>query len=88
MPRFFFHVLDGQSAHDTLGTELPDIYAAEAEAIQTVGEMLRDLGGKFSNAADWKLEVADEAGQILFVLKLTAEERIVLSDPQPGSFTG
>ena len=42
MPRYFFHVHDGASSLDQEGTELPDIYTAQAEAIRTSGEILRD----------------------------------------------
>ena len=34
MPRYFFHVHDGRSFRDDTGTEFPDIYAAQAEAIR------------------------------------------------------
>ena len=85
MPRYFFHVTDGYSARDTEGTELPDIYAAQDQAIRTSGEILRDMGGKFWDGTDWKLEVADEHGQVLFVLRFSAEEHLALADPRSDS---
>ena len=78
MPRYFFHIYDGYSAPDQDGTELPDIYTAQAEAIRLSGEVLREMGAKFWNGTDWKLEVADERGLVLFVLRLSAEERAQL----------
>lgn len=75
MPRYFFHVTDGYSTRDTDGTELPDIYAAQDQAIRTSGEILRDMGAKFWDGTEWKLEVADEQGQVLFILRFSAEER-------------
>ncbi len=80
MPRYFFHVLDGDAARDTDGTDLPDIYAAQEQAIHMSGEILRDMGGKFWNGTEWKLEVADEHGQSLFVLRFSAEEKPVSSE--------
>jgi hypothetical protein len=85
MPRYFFHVLDGYTACDADGTELRDIYAAQEQAIHMSGEILRDMGGKFWNGTEWKLEVADEHGQILFVLRFSAEEQPVLLDLRRGS---
>ena len=87
MPRYFFHVYDGSSAPDTDGTELPDIYTAQAQAIRTSGEILRDMGAKFWNGTEWRLEVADERGDTLFVLRFSAEERLVVTDqpPDPGA---
>jgi hypothetical protein len=83
MPRYFFHVIDGYSTCDEEGTELPDIYAAQHMAIRASGEILRDMGATFWNGTEWKLEVADEHGQILFVLRFSAEER--LASPTTGS---
>jgi hypothetical protein len=85
MPRYFFHVIDGYTAHDSEGTELPDIYAAQEQAIHMSGEILRDMGGKFWNGTEWKLEVADEHGQSLFVLRFSAEEQPLLTDLRRGS---
>ncbi len=87
MPRYFFHVYDGSSAPDTDGTELADIYTAQAEAIRTSGKILRDMGAKFWDGAEWKLEVADERSDTLFVLRVSAEERPALTDkpPDPGA---
>ena len=83
MPRYFFHVYDGYSSLDTDGTELPDIYTVQAEAIRTSGEILRDMGAQFWDGTEWRLEVADERGQILFILRFSAEERLALTDKPP-----
>ena len=74
MPRYFFHVRDGCSLADTEGAEFPDIYSAQAQAIRTSGEILRDMGGRFWDGTVWKMEVADEHGRILFILRFSAEE--------------
>jgi hypothetical protein len=81
MPRYFFHVTDGYSERDTEGTELPDIYAAQHQAVRTSGELLRDMGGEFWNGTEWKLEVTDEQGQTLLTLRFSAEEHPTLTDP-------
>lgn len=87
MPRYFFHVTDGYSTRDDEGTELPDIYTAQDQAIRTSGELLRDMGGEFWNGTEWKLEVTDEQGQTLLTLRFSAEEHPALIDPSrdPGS---
>jgi hypothetical protein len=74
MPRYFFHVHDGSSTKDTDGTEFLDIFEAQAEAIRLSGELLSELGGKFWDGEDWSLEVTDEAGRVLFILRFSAEE--------------
>lgn len=83
MPRYFFHVTDGRSIPDTEGTELADFYQAQYEAIQVSGELLRDMGAKFWQGTEWKMEVADARGQIVFVLRFSAEERPVLDGDVP-----
>lgn len=74
MPRYFFDVEDGHSTIDAEGTELPDVYAAQAEAIRFSGEVLRDMGARFWNDTEWRLKVRDESGRFLFVLRFSAEE--------------
>ena len=74
MPRFFFHVIDGTSLPDSGGTELPDIYTAQDQAVRMAGELLRELRAKFWNDGEWELEVTDEHGAILFVLRVSVEE--------------
>jgi hypothetical protein len=84
MPRYFFHVQDGSSSPDQDGTELLDVYTAQAQAVRMSGEILRDVGAKFWNGTEWRLEVADERGQILFVLRFSAEERPALTHTRPN----
>ena len=76
MPRYFFNVYDGYSSLDTDGTELPDIYTAQGEAIRLSGEILREVGAKFWNGTEWRLEVTDADGAVLFVLSFSAQETL------------
>jgi hypothetical protein len=74
MPRYFFHVTDGYSAPDLVGTELPDISAAQTEAIRASASILRDEGDRFWDGTEWSMEVKDEMGRSLFTLRFSAEE--------------
>ena len=74
VPKFFFHVHDGQPVRDTEGTELSNIYEAQAEAVKLSGELLREFGGKFWDGHLWSVDVVDEQGQALFTLSFTAVE--------------
>ena len=74
MPRYFFHVHDGTSDPDLEGTELPDVYVAQAEAIRMSGEIMRDLGDKFWTGDDWRLDVTDAEGRKLFAIHFSAED--------------
>ena len=81
MPRYFFTVTDGETIPDHEGTELADIYQAQSEAIQMTGEILRGMGKKYWGGTAWKLEVTNEQGQLVFVLRFSAEETPLPLDP-------
>jgi hypothetical protein len=75
MPRFFFHVIDGQDLPDGIGTELPDMAAVRREALNTSGQMLRDGGDEFWSGEDWRMHVVDETGQEVLTLRFSATIR-------------
>lgn len=74
MPRYFFHVHDGVDLRDEDGTELSDIRAARVEAVRFAGEVIANDADRRSLGEDWRLEVTDEAGLILFRLDFTIAE--------------
>ncbi len=74
MPRFFFNVYDDAPIPDSDGTDLPDIYVAQSEAIRMSGEVMRDLGSRFWDGAKWRLEMTDAEGRVLFIVRFSAEE--------------
>lgn len=71
MPRFYFSTYDGVSAPDLEGTELPDWNAAREEAIHLAGALLRDSAKQVALGEEWRMEVTDETGLILFRLDFT-----------------
>ena len=72
MPRYFFHVHDGKDLPDHEGTELPDLASARKEAVALAAGLLGDRPDVFWDAADWRLDVEDEAGRVLFSLRFSA----------------
>ena len=73
MARYFFNVIDGKFLADDVGAELPDLAAARAMAIQTAGAILRDEGSRLSPDAEWLMFVTNEARQMVFKLRFSAE---------------
>jgi hypothetical protein len=67
MPRYFFHVTHERHEPDHVGEELSDQHAAWKEATVTAGQVLRP-------GREWRMEVADEFQNILFVLDINAEK--------------
>lgn len=53
MPRYYFHVEDGQSYTDLQGTELDDLQAARREAVRFAGSLLADQPEQFWGAGEW-----------------------------------
>jgi hypothetical protein len=68
MPRYFFHVFEVEWYRDHQGEELADVAAAMDVAAQVARELLEDeVRG---NDADSRIEVADEHGKIVHVVRL------------------
>jgi hypothetical protein len=74
MPRYFFHVTHERHEPDHEGEELSDKHAAWKEATVTAGQMLQDIDGKLQPGREWRMEVADEFQNTLFVLHINAEK--------------
>jgi hypothetical protein len=74
MPRYYFHVHDGDSLdRDHIGTELANIHDARTEAVKVARELCHlwdDLPpGALSNMA---IEVTDESGHKVLVVPFPA----------------
>lgn len=67
MPRFFFHVLDGDWNLDGVGDDLPDLESAIVEARRIAEELLEDEEGGWEFS---RIEIEDENGRIVGVVTL------------------
>ncbi len=74
MPRYFFNVIDGKLLVDDEGAECSGMSEVRAQAIETAGAMLRDMGGNFPNNLEWQMLVTDESKRTVFKLWFSAEE--------------
>ena len=74
MPRYFFNITQGElpRAADE-GMELPDDEAAWEEATTSCGEMIKELDGKLKAGPEWRMEVTDGSGAIVYRLRFSAE---------------
>ena len=66
MPRYFFHVRDGYSSEDAIGTELISDREAHLEAIRLAGNVIAEDAVHIAERGVWRLEVASDAGAMLF----------------------
>ena len=85
MPRFFFHVHDGESKIDTEGCELPSWKHAQIQAITFAGEFIRDRARLLKLGEDWSMEVTDETGLILFHLDFQISGSSAIADDIPST---
>ena len=73
MPRYFFNIHDGKNVIDHEGTELRDLDEAKSDAVQLAGQSIADMGDSFwTEGEEWRLEVTDSSGTVLFALKFSA----------------
>lgn len=68
MPRYFFATADGTREPDDVGTELPNLATARVEAIKYAGEVLSDHPEIIWDGEDFRVEVSDEDGLMLFTV--------------------
>jgi hypothetical protein len=71
MPRYYFHIFHHRADLDDEGEEFPDKHAAWREAKATAAHILRSLD--LTPARGWRMEIADEFENRLFVLHIRVE---------------
>jgi hypothetical protein len=66
VPRFYFHIIDGTTTIlDPDGSELPDLAAARAEALQSARHLLADKLRAGEVVDGQKFEIRDGDGRLL-----------------------
>lgn len=83
MPRYFFHSADGTRDRDTDGTELPDQAAARKEGIKYAGLVMAEQPDSLWDGRDFRVEVADEAQQLLFTIIMLAIDAPAAEEKTP-----
>jgi hypothetical protein len=74
MPQYFFHIQqDGHSSDYSEGLEFPDNEAARKEAAAICADMMRGIVGESTGQPEWRLDVTDAAGKLLFRFRFVAE---------------
>ena len=79
MPRYYFHLENGELLLDDAGVELRDIAAAQSEALRAGGEIIKSgprVTATLWNGVPWRMWVTDKPngeGTTFFTLRLSAE---------------
>jgi hypothetical protein len=74
VPRYHFNILDGVRLPDADGMELPDWHAARLESVRRAGEILKNDAQSVALGEDWRIEVTDSTGLILFQMTFPVVE--------------
>lgn len=72
MPKYHFEVRTESHVMLTEGVELPDATAARQEAARRIGLLLTEHAGQIWVDEDWRMDITDQAGLILYVLQVSA----------------
>ena len=72
VPRYFFHVADGDNYTDLQGTVLENDAAARREAVRFSGQLLSSKPDQSWSGQEWKIRVTDDTDLTLFELMFTA----------------
>lgn len=74
MPRYFFHMHDGEDRPDLDGTTLANHREARSEAVVRLGEIMRELDGEFwGGPHKWVMTVLAEDGERVAALTVGGE---------------
>ena len=84
MPRFHFNVYDGVSFVDREGQELAGWDEARLEAIRQSGDIIKNEAKRIALGEDWRMEITDERGLVLFRLDFTIVASAATSRPSLG----
>lgn len=85
MPSYFFHICDpAGSLRDEEGIVLPDVDAARTEAVQSARDILAETVRAGEVVDGRRFEVADETGQVLFVVPFADVLRLYEEETETG----
>ncbi|MCW6506617.1 DUF6894 family protein [Lichenifustis flavocetrariae] len=74
MPRYFFNLCKDGRPPDLAGAELQDLAHARREASRQMAEEMKAQTDQFLQDEEWRIEISDETGLILFTVFGTAVE--------------
>jgi hypothetical protein len=71
MPRYFFHIRDGDHVtRDDEGEELPDLKAVEREARLSARDILAECLAGHKQPNDRKIEVTNDIGVVVYTISV------------------
>ena len=80
MPLYHFNIYDSRSTLDTDGTDLASALHAQLEAVRLAGRIPHDEAKHVMLADEWRMEVTDPTGLILFRLDFNIQESAAVAE--------
>lgn len=74
MPHYNINLRTASSIADSWPVERDDLTALRVELARFVGEMLKDHAHQIWADEDWRVDVTDEKGLILYVMHVSASD--------------
>lgn len=84
MPNYHIELRTADRVWETHEIERDDLKALRIEIARFVGELLRDHAGKIWEDQDWRVDVTDGSGLILYVMNIFATDSpAAATSPRP-----
>ena len=74
MPQYQIELRTDEKVWDTLAIKAPNVTALRIELAKFVGELLRDHAEQIWADRDWRIDVTNKDGLILYVMQITASD--------------
>jgi hypothetical protein len=74
MPRYTVHVRINSGVIETIELEKADLSELREEVAVFVGEMLKDFARQVWADGEWRVEVTNGAGQLLYVMRVSTNK--------------
>lgn len=74
MPRYHIELRTAGQVWETVPLETSGTADLRIELAQFVGELLKDHAGKIWADEDWRIDVTDETGLILYIMHIAATD--------------
>lgn len=81
MPKYHIELRTTDQVWETLKVERDDIAALRIEMARFVGELLKDHAKKVWADKDWRVDVTDDCGRILYVMNITTTDHAAAAVP-------
>ena len=82
MPRYHFNVYDGPAEMDVDGSELSNVQQARIEALRLAGVIIHDAATRANFGEEWRVEVTDDTGLMLFRMDFVVAELAMRAGPK------